>query len=208
MSLSVPRPPAEGLGVIQSALTDLVGYPNTVTRVIGPCDPEHLKLAMPHQVYFTSLSDAANERVLSRAVLTGWRYILHDGERALAAIEIGYGAQGEELEFSHVNDGPFVQATVEGVRLAEERLRDTHTNYELRLLNLPSLYVVSLWLYAEHSLLLPLPPTNRMLIANKFYEEDEFAQVIREAALERLTFSDTEEQIENSARDEDEGDWA
>ncbi len=205
MSLHVAKPPGENLRIIREALVDLFNYPQMVEDIIGEIDTRRLRLAVPHQVYFVGLLDAAEGHVLSSAELVAWRYILDDGERALAAVEVGCSPSGENLEFSHINEGPYVEATVQGVRLADSLIKESGNDFELRLLNIPSLYIVSLWLFAERSLLIPLPPTVRELESYSVYMEEPFTQIVRDAAWERLRFDEAEDEAGGNTTAEDEG---
>ncbi|WP_129838169.1 hypothetical protein [Streptomyces sp. RFCAC02] len=100
-----------------------------------------LRPVMPLPVH--QLSPVSGLTVPPRSRLVGWRFLLeHDG------IAVG-GAQTDLTaggwEFSHFTAGPFIASTVRAVRLAET----TAALYQPRLLSVPELYMMTLWLHAE-----------------------------------------------------------
>src|SRR5439155_13299048 len=96
--------------------------------------------------------------------------------------------KGENLKFSHLNQGPFVEETIKGVKYAESLNEVLNNNFELRLLKIPALYIVALWLHAEQDILFPLPPTHHVLKPYSTYNEEEFARALSGPAIERLKF--------------------
>jgi hypothetical protein len=186
MSLFVPPPPPGGLEVINKALGDLGTRPSTAARAMEDAAPEDIAVAAPHPVYFLGLEDVASGGGLSAAKLVSWRYILLNGDNSLAAAEVSL-EEGEGLEFSHVNQGPFVGATVEGVGIAEGLDEVSRNDYELRLLKIPGLYIVALWLHADQQdILIPLAPAPSVLTPNIPYSETDFIEAVQPAASNRL----------------------
>lgn len=187
MALTVKTPPAEGSGIIREALGDLASGPPTAFKALtASADAtSDLNIAAPHPFYFVGLTDVAEGRLLSGAVLKGWRYlVLKDDETIGTANLIISGDQ--TLQFSHISHGPFAKNTVEGISFAESLPEVINDDYELRLLDIPSLYVVSLWLHGSGDKLIPLPPTNSALEPYKSYSEAELSAALREPALQRL----------------------
>lgn len=117
------------------------------------------RLTTPLPVY--SLSSVSEEA--PRTQLTGWRFLLRTDELTLGAANFLPTAGG--WEFSHHSEGPYVPSV-------ERCLNDAETltaPYEPRLLCVPELYMVTLWLRClgptmEHrglggaDLLVPLAP--------------------------------------------------
>jgi hypothetical protein len=148
--------------------------------------PGQLSIAAPHAVYFVGLTDVAEGNLLSAATLTGWRYIVLAGEEAIGAANLRIREDDPTLQFSHISHGPFVQNTVEGIRLAESLPAVAINDYELRLLDIPSLYVVCLWLHGNEDQLIPLPPSSHGLAPYKSYSDGEIAAALKGPATERL----------------------
>ncbi|MCP9212990.1 hypothetical protein ABVG11_05835 [Streptomyces sp. HD1123-B1] len=138
MPLLVPPAPAPALRSVLTAL----GSPTAVHEVRtpglaalpGPFDPE---LPLPVHVL-----DAINAPSGSpRTRLHGWRFMIRDEGRTVAAAEAVLTADG--WAFSHFSEGPYVASAELALREAES----LPTGYQPRLLSIPEMYMVTLWLH-------------------------------------------------------------
>lgn len=186
MPLRLPTPPQQGEGIILEALASAVNQPTEIAAMVADAGPENLTTSAPHQVYFVGLRDLAQGRLLSAAQLKGWRYMLLKDEQPLASAELTGG--GEALDFSNFNRGPFVLSTMEGVGRAERLDPVLAEDFELRLLDVPGLYVVALWLHGPRELIIPLPPTREELQPYAVYDEETFINLLQPPAERRLQF--------------------
>lgn len=190
MPLRLPPPPPDGLEIIRAALEGLLSTPSPTARALSVGTEEDagsgLATAAPHLVYFVGLDDMAQGRILSAARPTSWRYILLDGDRAHAAAELAINDDGEVEGFSHVDGGTFVESTVVGVAFAERLEASRGGDYELRLLSVPSLYLVALWLHGTDDLLVPLAPAPGGLESERSYTEEQMFSALMEL-IERRT---------------------
>lgn len=192
MSLSLPTPPEEGLEIIRAAVGSLMSRPETHTfAATADAAPGDISASAAHRVYFVGAGDVAAGRLLGAALLAGWRYVVLEGERPLLAAELSFDAEGERLEFSHANDGPFVEATLKGVRVAEGLEEIRAGDFELRLLEAPGLFLTALWFHAEgRDPLMPLPPAPEGLRPYHLYAEDELLAALGPAAARRMQIRD------------------
>ncbi|MDI3407499.1 hypothetical protein [Streptomyces cavernicola] len=116
--------------------------------------------------------------------LTGWRFLLHSGERAVAAADTVLTPDG--WTFSHIVEGPYVAAGERALRQAEA----LPAPYQPRLLSVPELYMLTLWLHgdldagpAEGSprptdLLVPLAPAPPGIAAHRPHRVAELLPVL------------------------------
>ncbi|HEX6175385.1 MAG TPA: hypothetical protein VF089_15365 [Candidatus Binatia bacterium] len=190
MGLNISKPPAGARAIVSERLGALTTHGAPASEMLAETSSEQLDLAAPHPVYFIKLTDVAEGRLLSAAILTGWRYLVLQGEEAVGAATVAVLENNESLRFSHMSQGPFVKNTIEGIRHAEELPEVLENDYELRMLDIPSLYVVALWLHGQEDRIIPLAPTNRALDPYKTYSEDELLSALKEAALNRLEFEE------------------
>lgn len=194
MPLHVPPPPPEGLEVISATLSGLLSTPRLAARVLSEGVDDrtapNLAVAVPHLVYFVGFNDVVEGRVLSAARPTGWRYLLLDGDTARAAVEITVNDDGSVEGFSHVDEGPFVESMVAGVTFAEEFEASRGGDYELRLLSVPSLYLIALWLHGADDLLVPLAPTPGGLDTQHAYTEEEILSSLSDLIQRRAGTAD------------------
>ncbi|MEW2487558.1 hypothetical protein [Streptomyces sp. NPDC048411] len=170
MPLHVPPAPAPALRSVLAAL----GSPTAVLEartpalrsVQGPLSPE---LPLPVHV----LDRIGPNGLAPRTRLTAWRFLIRSSERAVAAADTMLTPDG--WAFSHFFEGPYIAST-------ELALRQTETvtpRYQPRLLSIPELYMLTLWLHedieadpsggtlAPTDLLVPLAPAPPGIAAHR-----------------------------------------
>ncbi|MFF3906122.1 hypothetical protein ACFYZJ_08930 [Streptomyces sp. NPDC001848] len=170
MQLHVPPAPAPALRSVLTALgspTAVREAPTPSLRAAqGPATPE---LPLPVHVLdrITPAGTAATR-------LAGWRFLIRSGGRAVAAAETMLTPDG--WAFSHFFEGPYVAATERAVLQAETSLTEP---YQARLLSVPELYMLTLWLHgdctadgatghpAANDLLVPLAPAPPGIAAHR-----------------------------------------
>jgi hypothetical protein len=116
--------------------------------------------------------------------LAGWRFLIRSGERAVAAAETMLTPDG--WAFSHFFEGPYVTATERALRQAE----NMQIPYQPRLLSVPELYMLTLWLHgdctadgadghpAATDLLVPLAPAPPGIAAHRPHRVAELLPVL------------------------------
>lgn len=186
MSLTLPPPPPQGLPIVRAAVGGLISDAATVFHALREAAPENLTVAAPQPVYVMTLKNVAAGNGLTQAVLVGWRYLVLDAERSLVAAEVNTDNPEETVEFAHVNQGPYVESTIAAINFAEGIQEVQEDDYELRLLKIPALYVVTLWLQGKSAILVPLAPCPPELNPNSAYSEEAFIDILRGPASARL----------------------
>ncbi|MEU9030070.1 hypothetical protein AB0D46_21620 [Streptomyces sp. NPDC048383] len=166
MPLHVPPAPAPALRSVLAAL----GSPTAVHEAHTPAlrtvqGPLTAELPLP--VHVMDRLHAPNPTAGGRPPrtrLTAWRFLIRSGDRFVAAADTRLTADG--WTFSHFFEGPYVTATERALRQAES----LGTGYQPRLLSVPELYMLTLWLHgavgadaaaglpAAADLLVPLAP--------------------------------------------------
>ncbi|HEX8456084.1 MAG TPA: hypothetical protein VF656_02085 [Pyrinomonadaceae bacterium] len=102
MSITIARPPEEGLEMVCKALGRLIKQPNTRTAAVtAGAAASDLEAAAPHPVYFVRADYMAEGSLLTAVELSGWRYILLADGRVILAAELSFDREGQKLEFSH-----------------------------------------------------------------------------------------------------------
>src|SRR5204862_1479968 len=143
MALLISDPPKESLAALRESLNTLSTRGSFSDRGLRPARPEQIAATVPHAVFNLTL-DAAKTGKTDTARHTGWRYLLAVDEQVLASAETRYES-GRQV-FSHVNAGPFAAGTVDALAVAEGTADADERQLELRLLNVPALYLMSVWL--------------------------------------------------------------
>ncbi|MGH4035696.1 hypothetical protein ACQB60_43130 [Actinomycetota bacterium Odt1-20B] len=139
MPLHVPPAPAPALRSVLAALGSPTAVREARTPSLrtaqGPVSPE-----LPLPVHVLDRITAAGT---SPTRLAGWRFLIHCGDRAVAAADTMLTPDG--WAFSHFFEGPYVASTERALRHAETTL----AAYQPRLLSVPELYMLTLWLHAD-----------------------------------------------------------
>jgi hypothetical protein len=142
-----------------------------------------LSLSTPHPIFSAPLDRlAAGDRITEAAELVGWRALLEEDERVVAAVELPGREPGEGGAV--VNRGGFVDSTVKALRDAERHERAAAERLELRLFRVGALYLMALWLHpvGGDDLFYPLAPAPPPLRADTAYESGSFQAEVSELA--------------------------
>jgi hypothetical protein len=169
MPLHVSQAPAPAVRSVTTALgtATAVGAPHPA--FLNAVDASlHLEHPLPVHV----LEPEPPTGGLPQARLTGWRFLISDGERVVAAAETATTPNG--WVFSHFSEGPYVASTQRALLQAESM----PSPYEPRLLSIPGLYMLCLWLHggpsadarpAPADVLIPLAPAPPGIAAHRPY---------------------------------------
>ncbi|MBB4987355.1 MULTISPECIES: hypothetical protein [Streptomyces] len=143
----------------------------------GPLSPER-----PLPVHVLDVTGTPG--LAPRTRLAGWRFLIRSGDRAIAAADTVLTPDG--WVFSHFFEGPYVSAT-ERALLQAEALPVT---YRPRLLSVPELYMLTLWLDAgpdtdddadapaADDLMVPLAPAPPGIAAHRPYQVADLLPVL------------------------------
>lgn len=184
MPLHVPPAPAPALRTVLAAL----GSPTAVREARTPAlrtaeGSVTAELPLPVHVL-----DPVTAEGVCTTRLAGWRFLIHSGGRAVAAAETRLTADG--WTFSHFFEGPYIASTELALRQAEA----LPGPYQPRLLSVPSLYMLTLWLHgdpvadaaeghpAAADLLVPLAPAPPGIAAHRPHRVAELLPVLTHRA--------------------------
>jgi hypothetical protein len=154
------------------------------------------RLAAPHPVHNLRLADLEKPGRLRDAPLTAWRYLVEDRGAAVASAEVGVDERGAVRGFDHLNEGPFVAATRAALEAADRLPKVRDGRREARILRIPALYVMALWLKdldGDDDVIVPMAPAPPYLEADRPYTEREFLKALARPAKERRAFSNAPE---------------
>ncbi|GAA1010985.1 MULTISPECIES: hypothetical protein [Streptomyces] len=141
MPLHFPPAPAPALRSVLTAL----GSPTAVREARTPALRAAQQPATPELPLPVHVLDRLTPEGVSATRLAGWRFLIRCGDHAVAAAETVLTADG--WAFSHFFEGPYVASTERALRQAETAAQA----YQPRLLSMPSLYMLTLWLRSDTS---------------------------------------------------------
>ena len=170
--LTLPNPPPGPIVYAAAKYLRSLALIPTPHRALGRATG--LTLTAPHRIYALSYQAAQ----LSEATPVGWRFLVSAGGTVIGAAEVA-ARNGEQVVSVHF--GPLAVATDALIRNADQRDDLPPGNFELRLLRVSSLYLVTAWLVADHdaSAIVPLRPTPRFVSPDVPLTETQFLSTLR-----------------------------
>ncbi|MEE1768170.1 hypothetical protein PUR34_08270 [Streptomyces sp. JV185] len=140
MPLHVPPAPVPALRSVLTAL----GSPTAVREARTPAlrsaqEPLSPELPLPVHV----LERIGPNGLAPATRLAGWRFLIRTPEQAVAAADTMLTPDG--WAFSHFFEGPYIASTEFALRQAET----VTAPYQPRLLSIPELYMLALWLHGD-----------------------------------------------------------
>jgi hypothetical protein len=176
MPLHLPDPPADVPDKVKSKLHAFADSAKFSTKALRGAHKDRLDLSTPHEVFTMGLDDITSGAALDRAQPVGWRYLVMDGGQLIASAETTLAPDGSH-EVSQFNEGPFVAETDKAIKAIRKLPQLEAAGFELRLLRIPALYMMALWLHAPATdLLVPLAPSpigkdGRAMPATEFFAD-------------------------------------
>lgn len=186
MRLRVAESSPETIEAVRLQLSELAGRAGFRNRALAQADPLAIGLAAAHDVYNLGLDQIVAGAGIDDAERVGRRFLVLDGDAPVASAEVS-GADGAGFAS---NEGPFVAATAAAIAHAENDPELADGAYELRVLRIPALYVMALWLRDDDGrgdVVIPMGPAPAPLEALRAYAPDELLSQLREPAAERLS---------------------
>ena len=178
MPITLRNVPRRGAARLVAHLTELLRERNVPTGMPVAMHLEALSYSEPHPVFSVPLDALAGGKLLDGATHASWRYLLVQDERAIAEVELSAGRRGakgagaKSPEFLGLTHGPFTEATIEALAAAEQLPQVAAADYELRLLKVPAVYLLALWLHgAKDDILIPMGDPPGGLKPNRPYAE-------------------------------------
>lgn len=184
MPLHLPPAPAPALRSLHAALNapTVIRSRRTPPALRGAQSP--LRPTSPLPLHVLAPSSEPHDPPHTR--LIGWRFLLGDGERTLGAAEVTPTADG--WAFSHFCEGPYVASSERALHQAESLT----AAYQPRLLSIPELYMLTLWLHGTTEadagegvptaadVLVPLAPAPPGIAAHRAHRADRLLPLIND----------------------------
>ncbi|HEX5928717.1 MAG TPA: hypothetical protein VFY48_04910 [Solirubrobacterales bacterium] len=186
MALRAAKFSDDAVQAITAEVANLATRPAQYERLLGGAPPENLTIAAPHPVYSLGLDALVEGSGLERAEQVGQRCLIMNDENAVATAEIVDEAGGSGVTTTR---GPFTHSTVTTIDEVEGWQKVEEGDYEMRLLRIPALYLMSLWAHSadgETDLFSPLEPAPQGLDPKQSYSWEELAEVLRPLAKKQL----------------------
>jgi len=160
MPMHLPEPPHGVADEVRSKVHKFADEGKFTSKALHGAEKERLDVSTPHQVFTMGLDDVLAGGGVDRAEPAGWRYLIEEGGQPIASAETSAGPDGTQ-EVSRFVEGPFVAATDKALKIIRKLPKLEAAGFDLRLLRIPAVYQMALWLHsAEEDLLVPLEPSS------------------------------------------------
>lgn len=191
MALRLTNPPRELTEEVRSLLLERSRRRRFVTPALSRSTTSALALSVPHPVFVLSLDDLTSGGGLGAAAQIGWRYLIREDERTIAAVEVPL-TRADAGGGLQLNEGQFVGATDEAITQIENSAALSERDFELRLVRVMALYTMAIWLHNEgpaevDDLVMPIGQTHPALESGTQYSAEEFVERLRGPAREQLS---------------------
>ena len=185
MPITFSNPPPSALEAASSGMRSIVAAGRLGDAALRATSPDALTLDHPVRVFVMGADDLTAGKRLAGARAVAWRYVVRNAHQPLATVDAASTGAGDAHSFSHLNQGPFVEATAESVARAGELPEARAAAFEARLLEIPALHSISLWLHGAGKaadLIIPLAPTAPGLEGGRAYPAEAFLDVMEHLA--------------------------
>jgi hypothetical protein len=186
MPIETPNPPDDVLEAVRQSMERRTPRRGRLRRALGHAAPA-ASLSAPQRIFTVDLDALAQgDGIEDTARATGWRFLVEEATEPVAAAEV-QDKTGAALP-AELTEGQFVRSTAEGLRAAETLAPVEEAAFELRLLRVPALYLVALWLHAteREDLFLPLEPAPAPFEPGHAYPGPRFAELAADLARQAL----------------------
>jgi hypothetical protein len=192
MPIKSSQPPSQALDALNAGVNQFRQTPGAKTLEARPVilarnAVQESVEGMPHQVFQLSLDDVSAGKGVNQASASGWRFLVGKGSDQAVAGEV-HSLTGNH-EFGGLSHGANVAKMVELLQQAERLPEVQNGDFEPRLLRVPALYIVAIWLKDRKSgqdILIPLPPSGPPLVVGQHYSASDFEAVLKAAADARI----------------------
>lgn len=171
------KPPPSGPQAIGRALRDLQGRPEKRELLGGA----QIDLSAPLPVYRLGLDEIDNPDFLQRVKQVGWRYLIESASSGgVAYADVKETADGGS-KFTSLSHNRNADRLMEAAHLAQEVAAGLPDDCEARILDVPAIYVSSVWLNCKNPIFIPYiyPP---QFGDNKIQVHDDFLQQLQRTA--------------------------
>lgn len=138
MTVAPSTPPPGGEQIVAAALAQRREKTVRIASLIGVP-----MIGAPLPMYNIRYDQTQRQDPVKAAQLVGWRYPIIGGEKPGLA-HLSPQADGDD--YAGLTHGYLPERLLAAARLAEERLGDSPDIYEPRLLQIPSLNIIALWM--------------------------------------------------------------
>jgi hypothetical protein len=189
MAINARSGPPGGIAAIGTELNHLLSRgPGSPAPRAGaepaPAGSPPPRMSQPIPLYTIGLQDIHDSEFLTAAREIGWRYVIF-AEGPIAVADVEETESPGKPHFRRLTRGPIAQRLVEAISLAEGIYRNEQSDYELRMLEIPALYTVALWLNGKQDAFIPIADGSPSLPEKIAVDADFLGKIFKQANSKR-----------------------
>jgi hypothetical protein len=185
MPLSLDKPPAGAFELLPGPLSQFLHE-----------EWKSITVLPPQPIYTATIEDLLKGQLFEHPRLMAWQYILRQGDVLRGSAEVAVAptkaGEGETLEYSAYQTGPFPRLVLDAVSFATTLPSVATADYKVRILRLPWVFLAAVWLARQNDdLLIPLRPVPHSLEEKRVYREAELTSALSAIASQRFNYANT-----------------
>lgn len=181
MSTPQPTAPPNGARTIRDALAALELFPDLQQGFFDGIAAVDIAIGDPIPTYTVGLDDIQAGELTAAAVLTHWRYLLSATRPARPLATADMGDDGKWV-LAGVNSGAVATSTAKAVAFAHTAPEWKSGGFELRILQIPALYTVLVWLHGATETLIPITDPEQAFKPDTMIDEVTVMKTLRDFA--------------------------
>jgi len=149
MTIARPEEPVGGNVMVEKYVSELLAREHAL--VGGGPEEVTFATSVPLPVYTVNFSDLKERDFLSKTFQIGWRYLIESGGEDLVA-DIDVNKDGKS-QFGALTRGEYVDRLAQVTSLAEKLFGASKEKFLARILEIPPLYLVAVWMHRDEKTL-------------------------------------------------------
>ena len=154
MAIVTPTGPTDGATLISRAMHQLSSSTSSVRTLALGGSSFATMTSRPLRIFTVGLDDIKDESFLKNAKPVGWRYLIVRGG-PVAVADLKDSATAEKVSFARLTHGLVAERLSQAANLADQRYQKLVEKFEVRVLEIPALYVGALWLHGPRDVFIP-----------------------------------------------------
>jgi len=193
LPLTIPDMPVEAFAALQPKLSLWGANPSRAPRLLQPLLQAGagvgVQLSTPHEIFVLRPKEADGANALSVAHSTGWRVVLSVDNNPAIWMHSALDPQTGQHVFGSVTRTPLNLALAAALQVAQSDPRVAAANYSLAALEVPSVYLMAVWLRSSggaSDLLVPYSFSGPEFSPGQLYDAASFSTALAGVAQRRL----------------------
>ena len=192
MTIKAREAPAANAAVLSKGLNDVAPLRGRESLLGGS---EVAATMRPIPLYSVGLDNLAEGMGLEGAEQIGWRYLVY-GTQAVGIADLDdKGGEGAP-RFSAFSEGERAKCLNSALKYAEDKYQSGDNIYDVRILEIPSLYSTAVWLAGNSNIFIPFMDNGKLCQIGSVDQEQFLSELINLASKQRQLLHDDDRTLD------------